>query len=246
MTEAAQTIASGLNSLMQQLDSVSHNVANAGTSGYKRQVTSFHLEYEKYLDAMNGDSTLNNNPIQAEQRVDFSQGVLRETQRALDLGLDGKGFLVVESPDGTLYTRNGCIQINELGQLVDLNGYIVAGENGPINLPPTLNEADLSISSDGAISGGGGTIGKLRLVDFGADEDRLIPAGMGVFQAPSDLRPSPAEKLKVRQGYQEGSNVKMVEEMVSMITLSRLYEANMNILRRQRENSQAVMSVANS
>lgn len=246
MSDAAHTIASGLNGLMQQLDTVSHNVANVSTAGFKKRVLSFHQEYKKHLEALDGQRSLKSNPIETEQSLDFSQGGLLETQRPLDLGLDGKGFLVVQTPEGPLYTRNGCVHINLLRQLVDLNGYILAGENGPIILPPSVNESDLQISPDGTISAEGGTIGKLRLVDFGDEEDRLIAAGMGVFRAPGDLEPAEAQGLAVRQGYQERSNVRMVEELVNMMTLSRLYEANMNVLRRQRENSQAVMGVANS
>lgn len=246
MTEAAQTIASGLNGLMQQLDCVAHNVANVGTAGFKKRVMSFQQEYDKHLDAIDGKRNLKSNPIQTEQTMDFSQGGLLETRQPLDLALDGQGFLELQTPEGPLYTRNGCIQINLLRQLVDLNGYIVAGENGPIVLPTAVNESDLQIATDGTISAGGGEIGKLRLVDFGDQENQLVPAGMGVFAAPDGVNSTPAENLTVHQGYQEQSNVRMVEEMVNMMTLSRLYEANMNVMRRQRENSQAILGVANS
>ena len=246
MTESAAIIASGLNGLMQQLDTVAHNVANAETAGFKRQVVSFQQEYEKQLEAIDGARSPQSSPVEVSESLDFSQGPLVATERPLDLGLEGKGFLVVETPNGPMYTRNGCMQINLLGQLVDLSGRIIAGDNGPINLPPTVTESELQVSADGSISAGGAVIGKLRMVDFGADENRLIPVGMGVFQAPNGLNPSPAESLAIRQGYQEKSNVQMVQEMVNMVTLSRLYEANMNVLKRQRENSQAVLGVANS
>lgn len=242
MTDGAEKIASGLNGLMQQLESVSHNVANANTAGFKKRVTTFQQEYQKHLEALEGERSLRSNPIQTLQTVDFSQGALIQTDRPLDLGLEGKGFLTVQTADGPLYTRNGCIQINELGQLTDLSGRILAGENGPINLPPGEGEGNLQISLDGAVLSGGAEVGKLSLVDFGDQEGRLSPAGMGVFAAPADLQPTPAGGLKVRQGYQEESNVQMVGELVNMMTLSRLYEANMNVLRRQRENSQSILN----
>ncbi len=246
MTEAAKTIASGLNGLMQQLDCVSHNVANAGTAGFKKRIVSFQQEYRKHLEAMEGKRSLKSNPIETSQAMDFAQGSLQETHRPLDVALDGRGFLTVQTPEGPLYTRNGCLRVNLLGQLVDLNGYILAGENGPIVLPPMAGESDLQIAADGTISAGEAQIGRLQLVDFGERQGQLVPAGMGVFRAPAGLNPAPAEGLSVRQGYQEQSNVQMVGELVNMMTLSRLYEANMNVMRRQRENSQAIMSVVNS
>jgi flagellar basal-body rod protein FlgF len=246
MTSGAEKIASGINGLLQQLDVVSHNVANAQTAGFKKRLLTFQQEYQKRLDALNGDCSLRSIPIETRQAVDFSQGMLIQTERPLDVGLEGRGFLTVQTPEGPLYTRSGNLRINALGQLTDLSGRIVAGENGPINLPPGTGEADLQISSDGMIRAGDTEVGKLRLADFGDQENRLIPAGMGVFTAPSDLQPVPAVNLKVRQGYQEGSNVQMVGELVNMVTLSRLYEANMNVLNRQRENSQAALSVVNT
>jgi flagellar basal-body rod protein FlgF len=245
MIDGAERIASGLNGLVRQLEVVAHNVANAQTAGFKRRVLTFEQEYQKFLDAMSGARSLRSNPIQTRQGIDFSQGRLVQTGRPLDVALDGRGFLVLQTPDGPLYTRNGCLQINALGQLTDSEGRIVSGRNGPINLPAEAGTANLQISLDGVIEVNGVQVGQLQLADFGADEQRLLPAGFGVFAAPADVQPAAAD-VKVRQGYQEGSNVQMVQEMVSMMTLSRLYEANMNVLRRQRENSQAVLSAVNT
>jgi flagellar basal body rod protein FlgG len=245
MTSGAEKIASGINGLLKQLDVVSHNVANAQTAGFKKRLLTFHQEYQKRLEALRGDCSVRNVPIRTDQAVDFSQGTLIQTERPLDLGLEGRGFLTVQTSGGPLYTRSGCLRINKLGQLTDLGGRIVSGDNGPINLPPGTGEVDLQISSDGMIRAGGAEMGKLRLADFGDQEDRLIPAGMGVFAAPADLRPNPAVNLKIRQGYQEGSNVQMVGELVNMVSLSRMYEANMNVLKRQQENAQTVLGVAN-
>lgn len=246
MNQAAGQIDSGLHALMQQLDTVSHNIANANTVGFKRSMTSFSTELQKQMDQLGPDRPLNTATVEAKQVMDFSQGPLTHTNRSLDVGLDGKGYLVLETPDGPLYTRNGMLQVNLLGQLVDSAGRIVAGQNGPIVVPPNVSELDLHISETGAVRGGGVELGQLKLVDFGEQENRLRPANMGTFTAPADAKPNPAEELKVRQGYQEGANVKMVQELVNMMSLSRLYETGMNLLRKQRENSQAMLNVANS
>ncbi|MEJ5259296.1 MAG: flagellar hook basal-body protein [Anaerohalosphaeraceae bacterium] len=246
MIDGAERIASGLNSLARQLEVTAHNAANAQTAGFKRRVLTFEQEYQKTLEALSGERSLRSNPIQTRQEIDFSQGRLIQTGNPLDVALEGRGFLTVQTPDGPMYTRNGCLQINALGQLTDSQGRIVAGENGPIHVPADAFGADIQISLDGVVRVGGVEAGRLRLADFGDKEGQLIPSGFGVFAAPAGLEPAPAAGVKVRQGYQEGSNVQLVQEMVNMLTLSRLYEANMNVLRRQRENSQAVLSAVNT
>lgn len=230
---------------MQQLDIVSNNIANANTIGFKRSMTAFQTELQMRMGTLEADEPLSTTPVQTRQTIDFSQGTLLRTDAALDVGLDGKGFLVLETPDGPLYTRNGSLQVNHFGQLVDTAGRIVAGENGPIVIPPNISPLEIRIEGDGTVSGGGGQLGRLRLADFGDRENLLIPAGLGALRAPDGVRPDPATDLTVRQGCQESSNVKIVQELVNMMTISRLYETGMNVLRRQRENSQAMLTVAN-
>lgn len=245
MNEQAGQIASGLNALMQQLDIVSHNIANANTTGFKRTMSSFQTELKLRMGALEPDQPLNTARVETRQVLDFSQGTLLHTDRSLDVGLDGKGFLVLETPEGPLYTRNGSLQLNLLGQIVDTAGRLVAGENGPIVIPPNISPLEIRIGADGTVSGQGAELGKLRLVDFGEQVNLLTPAGLGALKAPADVQPQPANGLTVRQGCQESSNVKIIQELVNMMSVSRLYETGMNLLRRQRENSQAMLSVAN-
>lgn len=245
MNPAPNQAVSGLNALMQQLDTVSNNIANANTVGFKRSMTSFSTELQKQLASLNGETPLNTAEVKAKRVIDYSPGTLLHTGRTLDVGLDGKGYLVLETPEGRLYTRNGSLQINTLGQLVDLAGRMVAGANGPIVVPRNVSELDIRIEGDGTVAGGGAELGRLRLADFGEMENQLMPAGLGAFTAPADVQPNAPEALTVRQGYQEGSNVKIVQELVNMMSISRLYETGMNVLRRKRENSQAMMTVAN-
>ncbi|MGA2092914.1 MAG: flagellar hook basal-body protein, partial [Sedimentisphaerales bacterium] len=157
----------------------------------------------------------------------------------------GKGFFVVETPEGPLYTRNGAFQINDGGQLTDSVGRIVSGEAGPITVPPTAGISQLAVTADGKITASGINIGKLQIMDFKENEGKLVPAGGNCFSMPDkDVRPTPAENIAVKQGYQEASNVKVVDEMVDMIMVSRLYEANMRYVSAQKENSSSIMNVA--
>ncbi|UCF43624.1 MAG: flagellar hook basal-body protein, partial [Planctomycetota bacterium] len=176
---------------------------------------------------------------------DFSQGSITQTGRALDFTLYGKGFFVIETPEGPLYTRNGMFRTNQNGQVVDSEGRTVAGEAGPITIPADTGLSQLSVSSDGSISVGGTAIGRFSIVDFGADEDKLVPAGANCYRMPDEaIVPVAAEQMVVKQGYLESSNVKMVDELVDMIVVSRLYEANMALVSAQKETSSTIMGVA--
>jgi flagellar basal body rod protein FlgG len=173
-----------------------------------------------------------------------SQGSLVETGRTLDFALSGKGFFVVESPDGPLYTRHGIFVTNPNGQVVDTAGRFVAGMSGPVLVPASVDPAQVSVSSDGRIRAGQAQIGKFRIVEFAGQEDQLVPAGLNCFRAPTGVEPVDAADATIKQGYQEASNVKLVEELVHMIVVSRLYEANMKLLAVSRDNSSSTISVA--
>jgi flagellar basal body rod protein FlgG len=151
---------------------------------------------------------------------------------------------VIETQQGPLYTRNGVFHINQNGQIVDSEGRIVAGQLGPVVIPPTIGLSQVHISSDASVSAGGVTIGKFRIVDFGDNTDKLIPAGMNCYLMPEKIEPDAAENVVVKQGYQEASNVKMIDELVNMIVVTRLYEANMKFVSAQREASSSIVSVA--
>jgi flagellar basal body rod protein FlgG len=244
MVDSAGQLGSSINALMNEYHTVAHNIANINTTGYKRRVNSFSREL---MNQMSGgtEESVSAAEITAEGAVDFTTGALVNTGRALDAALLGKGFFVVETPDGPLYTRNGVFQVNTQGQLVDLENRILAGDGGPIVVPPNVSELDINIAEDGNVKAGQGLLGKLRIVDFKENESELIPVGRSCFKADPDFPVSDAENVTVRQGFREASNVKLVEELVDLIGVSRLYEMNMSLLRKQQENSQVMLGVAN-
>lgn len=245
MVNPGGELGTSVNSLTRQFSVIAHNLANINTSGYKRTVNSF----SRVLMAQLGggqDDLVPEGRIKINSILDFSQGSLLKTDRSLDVAINGKGFFIVETPDGPLYTRNGMFQVNQQGQLVDHEGRIISGAEGPIIIPAGVSVQGISISEDGNISAGGGSLGRLKIVDFKEDEGRLFAAGKNCFGAPQDVQPAAAEEASVRQGYQENSNVNRMEELVNLITVSRLYEMNMKLLLRRRENSKAILGVANS
>jgi flagellar basal-body rod protein FlgG len=153
---------------------------------------------------------------------------------------------VVETPEGPLYTRNGVFHLNQNRQIVNSDGRIVAGQLGPVTIPNNISVSQLYIAGDGSVKAGQTTIDRLRLVDFKDDEKTLVPAGANCFRKPEEVEPAAAEQMVVKQGYQEASNVRMVDELVNMITVSRLYEANMRFVSAAKDASSSIISVASA
>ena len=245
MVNPGGELGTSVNSLTKQYDVIAHNLANINTAGYKRTVNSFSRELMARLCEVE-DESVPEGQIKINSVLDFSQGSLLKTDRSLDAAINGKGFFVVETPDGPLYTRNGMFQVNLQGQLVDDEGRIVSGLDGPIIIPSGVRVQEINIGEDGNINTAGGSLGRLKVVDFKEDEAKIFSAGRNCFGAPRGVQPGAAEKVSIRQGYQENSNVNRMEELVDMITVSRLYEINMKLLVRRRENAKAIIGVANS
>jgi len=242
MPQITEQVSTSIDALMQEFYIITHNLANVSTVGYKRMCNAF----SKSLEAQAvGEETYSPGSIDLNSAFDFSQGSIVETGRPLDFALYGKGFFVIETPEGPLYTRNGMFNTNQNGQIVDCNGRIVAGAAGLITIPTSVGLSHLNVSSDGTVSAGGTVIGKFRLVDFEDNENKLVPVGSNCFQMPEeDIEPIAAEHIVVKQGYQEASNVKMIDELVDMIMVARLYEANMKLISAQKEASGSIMGVA--
>jgi flagellar basal-body rod protein FlgF len=242
MSAITEQVGASLDALTKEFEIITHNLANASTVGYKRRCNAF----SKVLESQ-GTSAQTYTPgtVELDSSFDFSQGGIGETGRKLDFALYGKGFFVIETPNGPLYTRNGMFSTNPNGQIVDFQGRIVAGQAGAITIPDNVSLSQLYVSSEGNISADGTSIGQFRLVDFGDNENKLAPTGGNCYHMTDpDIEPAPAENITVKQGYQEASNVKMIDELVDLIMVSRLYEANMDFINAGKDTSSSLMSVA--
>jgi flagellar basal-body rod protein FlgF len=224
--------------LERQMDVVANNVANVNTSGFKADRSLF----EEYLQS----GAHEDNFTSGDRRLsfvqdrgtfhDFSEGGTEQTKNPLDVAIDGRGFLVVQTPAGERYTRDGGLQINNLGQLVTAGGNPVLGASGPIVLQPT--DHDISIAADGNISVQEGIAhtdsvrGKLRMVSF-ADAQKLLKAGSNLYSAGAGTAAQPDTTSRVRQGFIEKSNVNSVTEMSRMIEITRTYTQISTMLQTQ-------------
>jgi flagellar basal body rod protein FlgG len=242
MAETSAQISASIDALMQEFYTITHNLANVSTAGYKRRCNAFSKSLEDYPL---GTQEFIPGEINIESALDLSQGSIVETGRPMDFALYGKGFFVIETPQGPLYTRNGTFFTNQNGQIVDSEARVVEGQAGAITIPNDIALSDVHVASDGSISARGVAIGKFNLVDFQDDETKLVPVGSSCFQMSDEkVRPRAADNVVVKQGYQEGSNVRIVEELVDMIMVSRLYEANMKLVTANKDTSGSILSVA--
>ena len=230
--------------LGREMDVVANNIANLNTTGYKADGSIF----EEFLaSAARADQTGSRVSFVRDRGIwhDMSQGPVERTGNSLDVAVDGKGFLVVQTPRGERYTRNGSMQINATGQLVTSDGFAVLGDGGPIQFQP--NDRQISISRDGTISVREGNSkvdsarGKLRLVSF-ADPQRLQKDGSSTFAAPEGVSPQPAAaSTGIVQGAIEKSNVRGVVEMSRMIEITRSYTQISAILQQQNDLNQSAI-----
>ena len=240
MAEIAAQVSASLDALTREFDVIAHNLANVSTVGYKRRCSAFS---EALGQATTG--TEGSGEEESSQAVfDFSQGHLIQTDRVLDCALHGKGFFVVETPDGPLYTRHGVFETNQNGQVVDLSGRIVAGTAGPLVVPANVGLSRVHIGSDGRVSADGAAIGRFRVVEFADNEDQLVPAGENCFWAPEDVDPMDVENPVVKQGFREASNVRLIDELVNMIMVSRMYEANVRLVNVTKDATNSLIGAA--
>jgi len=224
--------------LQRQMNVVANNVANMNTTGFKTEK----LLFAQYMMPVASDRGFNRPDQQLRYTQDwatihdFSAGAIAQTGNDLDVALQGKGFLTVQTPDGERFTRAGALQINNQGLLVDNNGYPVLGQGGQIRFGPT--ETNIQFSQDGSVSSSAGAKGNLRIVEF-ADPQILAREGSNLF---SGGTPVAAKDTKVVQGAIEKSNVSSVLQIAEMIRVNRSYQSMAQLAKRQDELRQSAIA----
>ena len=233
----------GLEAQQNRLSTISNNLANVNTTGYKRDRVIFEdLLYQNVRQA--GAQTSQNTELPsglslgtgvrtvATQKI-HTQGNILQTQNKLDSAIQGRGFFQVQKPNGDIgYTRNGTFQVNADGIIVTASGYPLQPQ---ITVPP--NAQNITIGSDGAVSISTvgipqpQQIGQIQLADF-INPAGLQPVGENLYVetsasgSPVLSNPGLNNTGSLIQGALEGSNVNVVEELVNMIETQRAYEMN--------------------
>lgn len=241
MVRGLYTAAMGMNVQAKRMDIISNDLANTDTTGYKKDVAVVSSFKEEYLKRLNDTQhfTPNNATVGKiafgakvdEVYTDFTQGSVISTGLETDLALQGEGFFTVQTPDGLAYTRDGNFSVNQSGDLVTKEGYIVMGQAGSIQLGTDYFTSGnkLSVKENGQVYVGSEYIDTLRLVDF-EDKNSLNKAGDNLF---SGTGQETAFTGSIIQSFLEKANVNTVEAMVDIITVSRAYEANQKMVQTQ-------------
>jgi len=243
MMRSLWTSKTGMESQQQQLDAISHNLANASTNGYKRSHVVFEdLMYQNLRQAGANSSEETTLPTGLQVGLgaravanarSFTQGNLQQSSNPLDLAVLGNGFFEIQMPDGTTgYTRDGSFQVNAQGQLVTNNGNLV---NPGITIPS--NAQSVTIGADGTVGvtlPGQSTpqnVGQIQIASF-VNPAGLEPKGQNLYAetaasgTPNSGAPGTNSLGSLRQGFVETSNVNVVEELIGMIQTQRAYELN--------------------
>ena len=243
MNQSLWIAKSGLDAQQTKLSTISNNLANASTAGYKRSRAVFEdLLYPnvRQVGAQSSQDTqlpsglmlgLGVRTVATEKL--FTQGNLVETGNAFDVAVEGRGFVEVLLPDGTsAYTRDGSFQVDNQGQLVTSSGYVI---QPAITVPE--NAQSVSVGNDGTVtvstpgSASVTQIGTLQLADF-INATGLQPMGKNLYLesnasgSPQVGTPGLNGLGTIVQGFIESSNVNVVEELVNMIETQRAYEIN--------------------
>ncbi len=216
-----------------RLETISNNLANLGTAGYKRDAAVFRVPSPpENPEGSTAGPLADRAGVRLETRTDFTPGPLRTTGNPLDLALVGDGFFCIETPTGVRYTRNGSFHLDPDGRIVTSEGYPVLGEGGAIAVTgtDTLRGTRLSVDEQGDVFLGEDSLGTLRIVDF-RDRSALVKAPDSLFSNESGEIPQDRpENTRIVQGSIEAANTDAVGEMTRMISAYRLFESYQKLI----------------
>jgi len=251
MIRGLYTSATGMMAQYQKMDTITNNLANVNTTGYKKDeviTSSFQEELTKRIN------DISNYPLKSKAKnigkmslgvqvdeifTNFTQGSLKETQDSFDLALEGPGFFTIRVQEGNesveRYTRDGSFELDDQNRMITTEGYIVMGQEGEIIVP----DGDMMINEAGEIFVEGEYIDQLQLISF-EDPSVLRKIGDNLLSAENaSFKPFTG---KVVQGFLESANVNPVREMVDMITSLRVYEASQKALQTQDQTLEKIIN----
>ncbi len=234
----------GAKAAMDRQATVANNMANASTAGFRAGESSF-----RALPVIGPGAPTRTYVVDTTTGADFRPGPTQQTGRALDVMVAGEGWIAVRGRDGKeAYTRAGDLQLTAGGQLQTRIGLAVLGEGGPITIPPNT---EVTIGADGTIStipndsvpNAVNIIGRIKLVNPKTSD--LVRGEDGLFRLASG-NPAPADpRVQLESGAIEGSNVSIVESLVSMIADARAYETQIKLLQTAESDAQRWSTVLN-
>ncbi len=202
-----------------RLQSISQNVSNIQTSGYKRQL----------IESTGFDTLTQANMASVSETMQLSrqdgQGTFVQSKQLNELAIAGEGYFEVQTDNGVFYTRRGDFHVNNQGELVTATGAKLLGKTGAIR----IDDNAYSIDSKGIVFIDNQKIDQVSVVQF-SNPDALIYQGEGLFES-QETPVAAGVTTQVLQGYIEQSNVKSIDEMMNMVKTSRHFEASQRVMR---------------
>lgn len=202
-----------------RLQSISQNVSNLQTPGYKREI----------IESTTFDEQLQANMITASEQLQHStqmqQGTFVQSKLPGDLALAGEGYFEVQTDEGLFYTRRGDFHVNEEGVLSSPTGARLLGKGGVIH----VDDNPFTIDASGAVVVDSHIIEHVNVVQF-SNPEMLSNQGNGLYSN-NEAPVSQNNATHVLQGYLEQSNVQSIDEMMSMVKTSRHFEATQRVMR---------------
>ena len=232
MVEGIYSNAASLSALEKWQSVVSQNLAASNVAGFKKMDFAIETDDQKMMEYaqkdFGGAQHTGHMPTRTTS-INFSNGDHKPTGKPTDFAIDGDGFFQVRGDDGNpLFTRDGEFHFNQNNTLVTKDGLEVVGAEGPITIDP--EQGAFTVARDGTITQGDNAIGRLALYEI-EDTDALTRVNGGYFEGPAGQNPQALEEMALIQGSIEASNVAPMAEMVSMIAISRAYEASQRAMR---------------
>ena len=219
-----------------------NNLANISTNGFQRD-----LEQARSMPVFGDSFPARAFALTERPATDFSQGALVETGRDLDVAVSGDGWLAVQAPDGSeAYVRTASMNVDALGILRAGNGMPIMGNGGPIAVPP---QQQIEVGEDGTISiraqGEGprvmSQVDRIKLVQ---PDLKTMSKGLDGLIHTNDGQPAPADaNVRVTSGFLQASNVNAVDEMTSVLALSKQFELHIKMMNTAKEDDQAMTRV---
>ncbi|MFD1913712.1 flagellar hook-basal body complex protein [Halodurantibacterium flavum] len=232
MDNASYTTLTRQSGLRREMDIVAHNIANANTTGFRREG----IIFSEFLRGLDGQEPSLSMATVNARHIGEAQGGLTATGGPLDLAIEGPGYFVVQTPDGERLTRAGHFTANAEGEVVNQDGHpLLDLGGGAIALPPEAGS--IAVGADGTLSADGVAVAQVGVV---LPVDPLsLQREAGTLLRAGDVEP--VEQPSVLQGYLEESNVDVITEVARMIEVQRAYELGQTFLDREDERIRAVV-----
>lgn len=225
--------------LWRQMESISNNLANMNTPAFKGE----HMMFREFLMPSREEGSPSRQNLAFVQDVgifrDHREGPLTSTGNPLDVAIHGDGFFVIDTPEGTRYSRNGHFRLDESGQIVTTEGHaVMAANDQPFFIAP--NEREITVAADGTVTTENGRLGKIRIVRF-ENEQTLRKVSGGMYETMA--LPTDVERPNLAQGMIEESNVQPVVEMTAMIDVLRNYQSVQKVLENEHDRQRKAIDI---